>query len=265
MTADAPVSAAAFGRLAGFKPRYVRELKMAGRLVLTEDGKRIIPQASLARIEETRDNPPPRPQPAEASFSDFAALIDCRPSYVTELRQGGRLVLTEDGKRVRVAESIALIESTRDPAKAGVAERHAAERAQAAARKAQAPQQPVADAANDDFSDDAEDPATFVPKDPHSKRRAKALADKAEADARKALRDEKIELGQLLQAEEVAAVVSEAVTTLRTSMENLPGQIAPGLAAATTEEQVRVLLAEALETRLADLARTFTQIGRAEA
>lgn len=265
MTADVPVSAAAFGRLAGFKPRYVRELKMAGRLVLTEDGKRIIPQASLARIEETRDNPPPRPQPAEASFSDFAALIDCRPSYVTELRQGGRLVLTDDGKRVRVAESIALIESTRDPAKAGVAERHATERVQAAARKAAPdPRQQAADAANDDSSDDADAPSTYVPTDPHSKRRARALADKAEADARKALRDEKIELGQLLQADEVTAVVSEAITTLRTSMENLPGQIAPGLAAATTEEQVRVLLAEALETRLADLARTFNQIGRGD-
>lgn len=260
------MTVAEFARANRFKSHYVRQLKMSGRLVLTDDGQRILPQASLARIEETRDNPPPRLQPAEASFSDFAALIDFRPSYVTQLRHAGRLVLTDDGKRVRVPETIALIESTRDPSKAGVAERHAAERAQVAASKApQAEHQQAPDAANDDSSDDADGPATFVPTDPHSKRRAKALADKAEADARKALRDEKIELGQLLQAEEVAAVVSEAVTTLRTSMENLPGQIAPGLAAATTEEQVRVLLAEALETRLADLARTFNQIGRAEA
>lgn len=265
MVADAPVSAAVFSRLAGFKPHYVRQLKMSGRLVLTDDGQRILPQASLVRIEETRDNPPPRLQPAEASFSDFAALIDFRPSYVTQLRQAGRLVLTDDGKRVRVAESIALIESTRDPAKAGVADRHATERVQAAARKAQAPQQPVADAANDDFSDDAEDPATFVPKDPHSKRRAKALADKAEFERNKAERDELRELGQLLGVEDVLAVIADATTTLRTAMENLPGQIAPGLAAATTEEQVRVLLTEAIETRLADLARTCNQIGKGDA
>lgn len=260
------MTVAEFARDNRFKSHYVRQLKMSGRLVLTDDGKRILSRASLVRIEETRDNPPPRLQPDEASFSDFAALIDFRPSYVTQLRQAGRLVLTDDGKRVRVAESIALIESTRDPAKAGVAERHATERGQAAARTAApAPAQPAPAAANDDSSDDADGPATFVPTDPHSKRRARALADKAEADARKALRDEKIELGQLLQTDEVAAVVSEAITTLRTSMENLPGQIAPGLAAATTEEQVRVLLAEALETRLGDLARTFTQIGKGEA
>src|SRR5690606_16487416 len=68
-------------------------------------------------------------RPETAGFREFAALAGFKPSYVTELRKVGRLVLTGDGKRVRVAESLALIEQTRDPAKAGVAARHAAARA----------------------------------------------------------------------------------------------------------------------------------------
>lgn len=207
------------------------------------------------------------PAPETMRFREFAAHLGCRPGYVTQLRKAGRLVLTEDEKAVRVAESLALIQDTRDPSKAGVAMRHAQARAAAGGAPADAAGgagQGKPGAPADPSSDDDDAPATFIPTDPHSKRRAKALADKAEADARKALRDEKIELGQLLDASEVAAMVSEAITTLRTSMENLPGQVAPALAAAANEEQARVLLAEALEARLAELARAFGQIGKGE-
>lgn len=205
------------------------------------------------------------PAPETMRFREFAAHLGCRPGYVTQLRKAGRLVLTEDEKAVRVAESLALIQDTRDPSKAGVALRHAQARAAAggaagAGGAGQGKQAAPPATAGDD--DDA--PASFVPNDPHAKRRAKALADKAEADARKALRDEKIELGELLQASEVTAMVTEAITTFRTSLENLPGQVAPAMAAADSEEQVRVVLAEALEVRLADLSRAFAQIGRAQ-
>lgn len=200
--------------------------------------------------------------PETMRFREFAKHLGRSPGYVTELRKTGRLVLTPDGKSVIVSESLELIEATRDPARAGVARRHAAERA---AARAKATAKPAgANGGAGEADDDAEAPITFVPEDPHQKRRAKALADKAEADARKALRDEQIELGQLLQADEVAAVIADATTTLRTALENLPGQVAPSLAAATTEEQVRVLLTEAIETRLGDLARKFSQLGRGE-
>lgn len=202
------------------------------------------------------------PAPETMRFREFAAHLGRSPGYVTELRKAGRLVLTPDSKRVIVADSLELIEATRDPARAGVARRHAAERA--AARAKSAAKSSTSTAGAGDAGDDADAPLTFVPEDPHTKRRAKALADKAEADARKALRDEQVELGQLLQADEVAAVITDATTTLRTALENLPGQVAPGLAAATTEEQARVLLTEAIEVRLGDLARTFSQIGRGE-
>ena len=75
-----------------------------------------------------------------ASFAGFARLIGERsPSYITQLKGEGRLVLTDDGKRVRVQESIALIKATADPAKAGVAARHAANRTTAKPEAAPAP------------------------------------------------------------------------------------------------------------------------------
>ena len=68
-------------------------------------------------------------QPEVASFAEFAALARFKRSYITALKASGRLVLTEDGKRVRVAESLQLIEATKDPGKVGVVARHAAARA----------------------------------------------------------------------------------------------------------------------------------------
>lgn len=199
-----------------------------------------------------------------ASFSGFARAINCKPSYVTELKAAGRLVLTEDGKRVRVTPSLALMRETADPARAGVAARHAAKREQGAAITATGSPTPASgpDEGDEQYPDTSgyADPVT----DSHARRRAKAQADKAEADTRKALRDEKIELGQLLQAEEVEHAVRGAVVAFRGALENLPNTIAPELSAITDEGRVRVVLAEALEHALGELARRFGAIARTE-
>lgn len=60
--------------------------------------------------------------------SQFAKRIQRAPSYITELISHGRIVLTEDGKRVEVEASIAKIEATASGAKPAVAARHEAER-----------------------------------------------------------------------------------------------------------------------------------------
>ena len=65
--------------------------------------------------------------PATMGLKAFAQHMGCAPSYVTKLKQAGRLVL-DDAGRVKVAESKALIEATRDPAKRAVVDRHASER-----------------------------------------------------------------------------------------------------------------------------------------
>jgi hypothetical protein len=74
-----------------------------------------------------------------ATFLEFASRFGWKQSYVTQLKKDGRLALTGDGKAIRVAESLALIETTRDPSRAGVAARHAQARTKAAADAQDAP------------------------------------------------------------------------------------------------------------------------------
>jgi hypothetical protein len=197
--------------------------------------------------------------PTTLGVRAFARLRGWTPGYVTELKQAGRLVLTEDGKAIRVAESLALLEDTADPARAGVVARHAATRSSAPHH----PAPPAGRADSGSQGDDAGWQAPSAPDDPHAKRRAKALADSAEAAARKALRDEQLELRQLLRADEVDEVLRGAVVTMRTSLENLPATIAPQLAAVSDEGRIRVLLGEAIEHVLEELSRRFLAVARA--
>jgi len=188
------------------------------------------------------------------AFREFADHLRVKPGYVTELRKAGRLVLTDDGKRVRVAESLRLIQDSSDPAKAGVAARHASARGE-----------PTASADADDGDDgdlDDETLATSGPTASHAARRAKAAADREEAAARKALRDEQIELGTLLVIDEVVSAVTTAITTLRTGLQNLRSTLAPSLAAAQTEEQVGAVLGEAIESALEECARDLHLIAK---
>lgn len=187
----------------------------------------------------------------------FADRIGKRPSYVTELKAANRLVLTPDGRRVLVAESLALIADTSNPAKAGVAARHAAARGQGGAAA------PVTERQADAGADSGGDLAPVRYDDPLSIRRAKAQAEREEALARKALREEQLELGQLLKREDVEAAIAAAATTLRTGLQNLPHALAPELAAAATEERCQVLLANGIEHALDEMSRRFSQIGRA--
>lgn len=200
----------------------------------------------------------PQSAPETLGLREFADLLGVSPSYVTQLKREGRLVLTEDGKRVRVAESQRLIADTRSPTKAGVAARHAAARGAA-----------VPDGGEE--GDGGEGAAGAAPgarsaiEEVLSTRRARAQAEREEALARKALRDEQIELGQLVPADQVAEVVADATTALRTALENLPATIAPQLAAEPDEDRVRVMLSDALEHMLEDLARRFASIGKPKA
>lgn len=185
-------------------------------------------------------------------FREFADHLRVKPGYVTELRKAGRLVLTDDGKRVRVAESLRLIEDSRDPSKAGVVARHAAVRGE--------PTTGTDDVGDDELDDEAL--ATTGPTASHAARRAKAAADREEAAARKALRDEQIELGTLLVIDEVVSAVATTITTLRTGLQNLRSTLAPSLAAAQTEEQVGAVLGEAIESALEECARDLHLIAK---
>lgn len=64
------------------------------------------------------------------SKSAFAAHIGRSPSYITWLKENGRLVLSPNGKQVDVLATEALIRDTADPSKAVVAARHQQDRFQ---------------------------------------------------------------------------------------------------------------------------------------
>lgn len=202
--------------------------------------------------------------PDTLGFKAFAQHAGFKPSYVTQLRKAGRLVLTDNSRAVRVAESLALIRDTADPSKTGVAARHAATRAKGAGQAAAKP-------ARDDAAAQAATPVDAEPVDytdpvesSHARRRAKAMADKAETDALAAQRDYRLSLGELLEVAAVEAVCRDTATTLRTSFENLPNTLAPGLAAATNEARIRVLLQDAIEHALEEASRQLGALAKQE-
>ena len=189
----------------------------------------------------------------------FATRLGVKPGYVTQLKQAGRLVLTDDGK-VKVAESIALISETRDPSKQGVRDRHAEARAGTAPVREEA----TSDVGVDDDADLDEPSAELKgePPSPHNIRRAKALADKEEALARRALREEQIEMGQLFQKADIVAAIENATVQLRQRLELLPDTLSPALAALEDEGEVRMTLRDEIEKAMAELEKAFGKVAR---
>ena len=183
--------------------------------------------------------------PTTLGLRAFAQHLGCAPSYVTKLKQAGRLVLDESGK-VKVAESIALIEATRDPAKRAVATRHAEERG----APLSAP--PLAEDV------DAEAPAIANPD--YQAARAKRehyAALQAEADYRAKIRE-------LLDAGKVRAVLADVLTELRTQVEAIPHTLAPSLAAMTDEAAVKAALVAEIESALHAASVRLEKLGRGE-
>lgn len=190
----------------------------------------------------------------DLSFKAFADHLGCRPSYVTELRKSGRLVLTDDGKRVRVAESLERIQATRNPARDDVGQRHAE------AREAKAAAGPHEGHAEQKQADVAA--AESADKIGNTYQAARAVKERYLAMSAK--RDYEVSIGNLLPAGDVRHAIAAAVTTLRTDLENLPDSLAPGLAAETDEARVRLILADEIEHILGNLAARFEKIAKEE-
>ena len=189
----------------------------------------------------------------EVTAKQLARILGVAPSYITQLKGEGRLVRTSDGKRFLLAESRRLLAETADPAKAGVAARHAAARGAAVALEA---------SSTVSEPDDVEAPLAPTQDDPLAKRRALAQAQAEEAKARKLLRDEAVELGQLLPVDEVRSAIADAVTAMRADLDNLPAILAPQLAAEQDEDRVRVILRDAIEHIEREFARKATAVAK---
>lgn len=190
--------------------------------------------------------------PETASFAEFARLAGFKRSYISQLREAGRLVLTDDQQRVRVADSLELIRSTRDPSKAGVAARHEAARQTPAVPAA--PASPPAGGGGDGDDDgEPEGGAKGYQYWRERTERAKALA---------AERENELAEGKLLAAADVESVVGDAITQLRGRLESLPDILGPQLAAESDEGRARALLAEAIEHALEETSRQFAALAR---
>lgn len=191
----------------------------------------------------------------EMGFAEFARHLGVRPSYITQLKREGRLVLTDDGRAVKVAESLALIDSTRDPSKAAVAARHAAARASSAASsETPAPPAPPADPTDDDEPD-----AGLLVRHDYQAARAKRehiAAEIAELEFRKLA-------GELIEVSALRPVLAGAVATLCAALDRIEHDVVPVLVG-LDEEAMRVQIRDYVDTVRSDLSESFAKMGRGE-
>lgn len=193
--------------------------------------------------------------PAIMSFAEFARHAGFKASYVTQLKREGRLVLSDDGKAVKVAESLARILETRDPSKAAVAARHAAARASAAASsEPTAPPAPPADP-----TDGASRTAGLLVRHDYQTARAKRehiSAEIAELEFRKLA-------GELIEVSALRPVLAGAVATLCAALDRIEHDVVPVLIG-LDEEAMRVQIRDYVDTVRADLSENFAKMGRGE-
>ena len=193
-----------------------------------------------------------RQHPDILSVPDFSEYIGCKRNYAYQLKKEGRLVLTDDGKRVKVAESLARIEATRDPSKRGVSDRHAAARGtpvltgHAAAPHAEEASEP------DPMDGDAQPAAGVYHYQDAKAKREHWAAEREHAAYRK-------EAGELMERSAVVAAFADAGSTLRSRLEAWSVQLPPQLAG-LDEPAVRALIAEQVERVLHDLVERFARM-----
>lgn len=174
------------------------------------------------------------------SQSAFARHLGVERSYVTQLKKAGRLVMTDDGQ-VDVEASEARIAETADPGKAGVVERHAKQRGEAPARPA-----------TDEEPEDEE-----VASRPDYQR---SRARREEANAKLAEIEVEKEAGGLYVAALADAVVADAVTVFRTTLESRRPLLVSQMATMTDEADLRLFLEEQDEALLGDLHQRFAAL-----
>lgn len=183
------------------------------------------------------------------TLRQFAQLLDVRPSYVTQLKAEGRLVLNDAG-RVLVAASRQRIADTADPAKDGVRARHAAAR----------------DAGQGDADPTGSDASVAVPAAGSTigSTYQAARAVKERYLAMEAKRAYEQAIGKLMDAAQVEAAVLDAATKLRGRLELLASTLGPELASITCETACTARIAEAVEYALDETSRQFANLSKQE-
>ena len=182
--------------------------------------------------------------PAILTKSEFADYLGLVPSYITALVKAGRIVLDGEGRsaRVKVAESLALIESTHG-GRFDVARRHAAARRRAPSEAlASTSHQPPKESA---AKRDSESPESEKLVDAKT-RKESAQADQEEMKAAQMA-------GNLIARDDVEAAMKFIGAAVRAAMEVFPDQNAPVLCAVTDLNETHALLTEACRNVLLDV------------
>lgn len=179
------------------------------------------------------------------SQADFAKHINATPSYITQLKTAGRLVM--QGRMVNVEETIKLMDETKDPSKAGVADRHEREREQKQIA-------PAAYGQNAHVMDD------ITGKAGSAYQQARAMKEKYAAMQAKIAYEK--EVGILLVAQDAMLAVADGDAIIRNRLESLPDMLAPQLAAESDEQKIRALLMDQIEYLLGELSQSFHKLTR---
>jgi len=174
------------------------------------------------------------------SQAEFARRQGWAKSYVTQLKQAGRLVMARKGRRelVDVQASLERIDATRDQNRDDVRRRH---------EQARHGGQPPTDRAEQIGK-------TF----------AAARSVRERYNALKAKVEYEQLIGRLLDADAVRRAALDAGATLRATLENIPDQLAPQLTTMGDREEIHGLLAEHIEHALAETSRALAAAARIE-
>lgn len=164
-----------------------------------------------------------------ATQSEFAKLIGKDKSYVTRLKQQGRVMMTSDGK-VDVEATQRMLDASADPSRTVV--RHSEKH------------EPENNADKVSFND--------------------ARTRKELANAQHAEIDLAVKMGTLVDAEEARLFAADLAATFRASLEVLPDRLAPELVPLRETEALRAVLVENFEQLLTDVADKIKAWGTTE-
>lgn len=186
--------------------------------------------------------------PQQLSKRQFADHIGVKPSYIRQLELDGRLVMAPGGRSVLVAESVARIAATRDPAHQAVADRHAAARGAPAL---------TGHAAGDDAAEepDASGDSSTGPQYDFQSAKAKRehwAAEREHAAFRK-------EAGELIERSEHVAVFAAAGAELRGKLEAWAAVLPPQLVG-RDEAAIRATLADQVEQVLRSMSDAIAKM-----
>ncbi len=164
------------------------------------------------------------------SQAEFARIMGYAKSYVTKLKQAGRLVM--EGDKVDIEASRARIAATDGGARPDVAARFA----------------------NNHDGIEPEAIPDDLPSDIPSK--AASEAKKAHYQALQAETDYRQRLGELVEASEVTAAVADVAIGFRQVLENLPSRIASELVGKDLDT-IRATLKTEVHAALSEMERNF--------